>query len=296
MAGIPRSTIIRRGVTVAAAALTLTFIGFGARPGAAGSPAAPNDVVTPTTQHHTVGGITTGGPKTPPAPQRLTSSGLRPLTRSEADRLRGAIAHGGDPCIIDFDDDEAIALLPYNYAESTFVYSPWWNQKCGGNYARVYPTDDSHYHLGYSDPDVTTCSDPDNPYDTPVGVFSRGDDCEPIDPLTEPRSHIIPHLPSTHIRLDLIDPIGSAYKPQPFTLEQVRILYGPVRVCYRMPPEGPWVAAAPVGPFDLPGLVYCWASLGTGTWDLSDWTVGTVDVSFTGANGSVWGLDDLHLG
>ena len=63
-----------------------------------------------------------------------------------------------------------------------------------------------------------------------------------------------------------------------------------------MPPEGPWVAAAPVGPFDLPGLVYCWASLGAGLWDLSDWTVGTVDVSFTGANGSVWGLDDLHLG
>ncbi len=80
MAGISRSTIIRRGVTVAAAAMTLTLIGFGARPGAAGSSATPNDVVTPTTHHRTVGGITTGAPKTPPAPQRLTSAGLRPLT------------------------------------------------------------------------------------------------------------------------------------------------------------------------------------------------------------------------
>ncbi len=296
MAGIPRSTIILRGVTVAAAAMTLTLIGFGARPGAAGSPAPPNDVVTPTTHHHTVGGITTGAPQTPPAPQRLTSAGLRPLTRDEAARLRGAIAHGGDPCIIDFDDDEAIAWLPDNHAEWTFTYSPWWNQKCGGNYARVYPTEDNHYHLGYSDPDVAPCLDSDNPYDTPIGVYSRGDDCEPIDPLTESRSHINPHYPWSDVRLDLIDPSGSAYKPQPFTLEEVRILQAPMRVCYRMPPEGPWVVAAPVGPFDHPGLVYCWASLGTGLWDLSDWTVGTVDVSFTGANASPWGLDDLQLG
>ena len=140
------------------------------------------------------------------------------------------------------------------------------------------------------------CIDSDNPYDTPIGVYSRGDDCEPIDPLTESRSHINPHYPWSDVRLDLIDSMGSAYKPQPFTLEQVRILQAPMRVCYRMPPEGPWVAAAPVGPFDHPGLVYCWASLGTGLWDLSDWTVGTVDVSFTGATASPWGLDDLQLG
>ena len=291
-----QSTTTRRHLGAALATATLTVTALAVGVGAAGAHEPPTDPTpTPRTGVGTVGVYTSGAPLTPPPPQRLTASGLRPLTRAESDRLKGAVAHHGWTCDIDFDDDAAIALLPAN-AVDTFALSPWWNQLCGGDYARVYPTDVNHFHLGYVDSTIGPCIDPENPHDTPPGTFSRGEDCEPIDPVTEPRSDIHTHFPWNHIRLDLIDPIGSGYKPQPFTLERVRVLQAPVRICYRMPPEGPWVVAEPVGPFDLPGLVYCWASLSPGLWDLSDWTVGTVDVSFTEAAGDVWGLDDIRLG
>ena len=234
--------------------------------------------------------------KTPPPPQLLTSSGLRTLSRAEADRLRGGRVLGGASCEIDFDDDTAIGLLP-DGAETTFAYSPWWNQLCSGHYARVYPTDTDHLHLGYVDATIDVCVNAENPYDTPVGVFSRGDDCEPIDPVTEPRSSItVGHYANLHGRLDLIDAYGSDYTPRSFTLERMRILSAPARVCYRMPPQGPWIAAEPVGPFDEPGLVYCWASLTPGLWDLSEWTSGTIGVDFTGASDSLPAYDDFRLG
>jgi len=234
--------------------------------------------------------------KIPPPPQRLTSSGLRPLGRAEADRLRGGGVLRGVLCDIDFDDDAAMALLPGG-ALDTFAYSPWWNQLCSGsNYARVRPTDTDHLHVGYVDATIDVCINPENPYDTPVGVFSRGEDCEPIDPVTEPRSSItVGHYADRHGRLDVIDAWGSDYTPRPFTLERMRILSAPARVCYRMPPQGPWVVAEPVGPFDQPGLVYCWSSLAPGLWDLSAWTSGTVGVDFTGATGALPGYDDFRL-
>ena len=234
--------------------------------------------------------------RTPPPPQRLTSSGLRPLERGEVDRLRGGGVSRAISCDIDFDDDAAMALIP-NGAIDTFAYSPWWNQMCSGHYVRLYPTDTDHLHVGYVDTTIGPCLDSDNPYDTPGGLFSRGDDCEPIDPVTEPRSSItVGHFAKLHGRLDVIDSYGSDYTPRPFTLERMRILSAPARVCYRMPPQGPWVAAAPVGPFDEPGLVYCWPSLGPGLWDLSDWTSGTVSVDFVGSTDSLPGYDDFRLG
>ena len=235
------------------------------------------------------------GPRIPAAPQRLTARGLRQLTEAEARSLTGSSAHGGWSCEVDFDDDAAIALLP-SFAIDTFAYSPWWNQSCSGNYARVAPTDDHHFHLGYADPDVSTCLDADNPYDTPVGAWSKGDDCAPLDPLTEPRGYVLPHTPWNHLRLDRIDGYGSDYTPRPFTLERVRVVNAAAKVCYRMPPQGPWEAAAPAGPFDEPGLVYCWAALDPGYWDLSDWTVGTVGVTFTEGEDAIWGVDDIRMG
>lgn len=244
----------------------------------------------------TIGDLKTGGPLTPPAPQRLTSSGLRPLSRGEADRLTGGGRVNGASCDIDFDDDAAIAWIPGG-ALDTFALSPFWNQLCGSNYARVYPTDTDHLHLGYVDTSIGPCTDPKNPNGTPVGTFSRGEDCEPIDPVTEPRSYItVGHYADRRGRLDLIDAYGSDYTPRPFTLERMRILDGPARVCYRMPPEGPWEAAEPVGPFDKPGLVYCWASLSPGLWDLSGWTAGTVGVDFTGSSSTLPSYDDFRLG
>lgn len=176
-----------RGVAGAALALTLVvtvFIG-----GASASAATKrSDGDSATTSRTSATTSTTGdrgsaAASTPAAPQLLTASGLRPLTRAEADRLTGAQGLRGSACEIDFDDDAAISLLPGN-AVDTFAYSPWWNQLCGGNYARIYPTDISHFHLGYVDPAVLPCYDADNPFGTPVGVFARGEDCEPIDTVT----------------------------------------------------------------------------------------------------------------
>lgn len=235
-------------------------------------------------------------PRLAPPPQRLTSSGLRPLDRAEAERLRGGGVQRHAACDIDFDDDAAIALLP-DGAETTFAFSPWWNQLCNDRYVRVYPTDTDHLHLGYVDDTIDLCVDADNPYGTPLGTFSRGEDCEPIDPVTEPRSWInVGHYADLHGRLELVDAYGSDYTPRPFTLERMRIRSAPARVCYRMPASGGWIAAAPVGPFDKPGLVYCWASLSPGLWDLSEWTFGTVGVDFTGSTGSLPGYDDFRIG
>ena len=270
------------------AAATMTAIAAGAAL-AAGVTAAdadqrpPDGYATATTPAN-VGGITTRTPTVPPAPRRLTRRGtLEQLSEAEAARLVGGVAHGGGwSCDIDFDDDEAIDLLPYD-AIDTFALSPWWNQSCNGSYGRVVPTDEHHFHLGYVDPEVGLCLDPENPHDTPVGGWSKGEDCAPIDPVTEPRSNVMPHGYWYHLRLDKYDGFGSDDTPRPFTLERVRILSTATRVCYRMPPEGPWVVAPPASPFDEPGLVYCWASLSPGYWDLADWTGGTVGVTFTGS-------------
>ena len=220
-----------------------------------------------------VGRPPTTPPSSPPRWAPARSPGRNPSSASAADLVgiapwvgrrptgSAVAACRGDVCEIDFDDDAAIALLP-DGALDTFAYSPWWNQLCSGHYARVQPTDTDHLHVGYVDATIDVCIDPENPYDTPVGAFSRGEDCEPIDPVTEPRSSItVGHYANLHGRLDLIDAWGSDYTPRPFTLERMRILSAPARVCYRMPPQGPWVVAEPVGPFDEPGLVYCWSSL-----------------------------------
>lgn len=288
-----RTWRFRNTMRVAAAAtLAATVVGGG---GVAGAADRRLTDVAPTATT-TIGDLKTTSPLIPPAPQRLTSSGLSPLGRDEANRLTGGGRVNGTSCDIDFDDDAAIAWIPGG-ALDTFVLSPFWNQLCGSKYARVYPTDTNHLHLGYVDASIGLCSDPDNPNGTPLGTFSRGEDCEPIDPVTEPRSSItVGHYADRRGRLDLIDANGFDDTPRPFTLERMRILSGPARVCYRMPPEGPWEAAEPVGPFDEPGLVYCWASLSPGLWDLSVWTAGTVAVDFTGASGILPGYDDFRLG
>lgn len=280
-----------RGTTAAALAAMVFVAGNDVVAEADRAPADDSALVA-----STIGAGETEEARTPPPPQRLTSSGLRPLGRAEADRLRGDSVLRGVLCEIDFDDDAAMALLPGG-ALDTFAYSPWWIQLCSNsNYARVRPTDTNHLHVNYVDATIDVCINPQNPYDTPVGMYSRGEDCEPIDPVTEPRSFInVGHYANLHGRLYLTDAWGSDYTPRPFTLERMRILSAPARVCYRMPPEGPWVAAEPVGPFDEPGLVYCWSSLSPGLWDLSGWTSGTVGVDFTGASDALPGYDDFRL-
>ena len=188
-----------------AATATMIFIGGHGPAGAADRPPADD---APGSMSMTVA-VEGQVVRTPPPPQHLTSSGLRPLERGEVDRLRGGGVSRAVSCDIDFDNDAAMALIP-NGAIDTFAYSPWWNQMCSGHYVRVYPTDTDHLHVGYVDTTIGPCLDSNNPYDTPGGLFSRGDDCEPIDPVTEPRSSItVGHFAKLHGRLDVIDSYGS---------------------------------------------------------------------------------------
>ena len=142
--------------------------------------------------------------------------------------------------IIDFDDDGAIAFLPDTTPTDTSPTRRGGTRCAAGNYAHVFPTEDSHFHLGYvRRRTIGRASTRTTRTTHRSASFSRGDDCEPIDPLTEPRSDINTALPVERLPArPLSTRSDSGYKPQPFTLEQVRILQAPVRVCYRMPPDG----------------------------------------------------------
>jgi hypothetical protein len=245
-------------------------------------------------------GATQGPPptklRTPAAPLVLDAGRLRPATRSELDRLSGGPAAQGSPdCKVDFDDDAAVALL--GGAKDTFVYSPWWNQICADSYVRVVPINDNHFHLTYQDPDVTNCANPDNEYGTAFLEMARGaEECEPIDPVTEPRGFAHSMFAQDIISIGRIDLYGSDYSPRPFTFERIKVVNAGVRVCFRLKPDGPWEAAEPPGPGDHPAQ-WCWASLTTGTWDLSAYTAGSIEVTVTsnGDGSANYAIDNLWL-
>jgi hypothetical protein len=240
--------------------------------------------------------VVPGAPRTPGAPMVLDGRRLRPATAAELVRLRGR-AQSGYPyeCDVDFDDDAAIAAV--GGAKDTFVYSPWWNQICTDSYVRVSPTNINHFHLLYEDPDVTNCQNADNDYGTALFDMARGaQECEPIDPVTEPRSYAHSMFAADILTIGRIDVYGSDYSPRPFTFERITIVNAPLRVCFRLAPDGPWEAAEPPGPGDHPAQ-YCWASLGAGTWDLSDFTAGSIAVTVTsdGDGSANYAIDDLRL-
>jgi len=240
--------------------------------------------------------VAPGAIRNPGAPMVLEGRQLRPATGTELDRLRGRQPSlGATTCIVDFDDDDAVALL--GGAKDTFVYSPWWNQICYDSYVRVVPTNINHFHLLYTDPDVTPCQNSDNDYGTAFLEMGRGaDECEPIDPVTEPRSYAHSMFAQDILSIGRIDVNGWDYSARPFTLERITIVDAPLRVCFRLPADGPWEAAEPPGPGDHPAQ-YCWPSLGAGTWNLSDFTTGSIAVTVTsdGDGSPNYSMDDLRL-
>jgi hypothetical protein len=233
----------------------------------------------------------------PGAPLVDDGGRLRRATTIELDRLTAAprTSLGSPDCTVDFDDDDAVALL--GGAEYTFAFSPWWNQRCGDSWVRVYPTNIDHFHLTYADPDITNCLNPDNEYGTLAGEMARGaEECEPIDPVTEPRGFAHSMFAQDIIAVDRILANGFDYSTKSFTFERIKVVDAGLRVCFRVEPEGPWEAAAPPGPGDHPAQ-YCWPSLGTGTWDLSAYTAGAVGVTVTsnGDGAANYGIDNLWL-
>ncbi|MGD9705982.1 MAG: hypothetical protein AB7Q42_21055 [Acidimicrobiia bacterium] len=278
----------RRASLVVGAGLTIALASIG----------AAAQVSASTTPSNPIGatGFTAPKLRIPSAPLVLEQGRFRPANRSELDRLSaGRSAQGAPNCIVDFDDDAAVQLV--GGAHDTFVYSPWWNQECGDSWVRVYPTNINHYHLTYADPDVTVCLNPSNEYGTPVGLIARdAQECEPIDPVTEPRGFLHSMFANDIIEIGRIDLYGGNYTPRPFTFERIKVVNAGVRVCFQLEPDGPWEAAEPPGPGDHPAQ-YCWPSLGTGTWDLSNYTSGAIRVTVTsdGDGSANFGIDNLHL-
>ena len=138
-----------RTATVAAFAVVLASVVAGS----SAVSAAPDDAAA--------GSISTRPPKIlePGPPMVLDGGRLRAASSAELGRLSTPRATLGSPdCTVDFDDDDAIALL--GGAKDTFVFLPWWNQKCGSSWVRVFPTNIDHFHLTYADADVTNCLNP----------------------------------------------------------------------------------------------------------------------------------------
>ena len=130
--------------------------------------------------------------------------------------------------------------LPLGGAKDTFVFLPRWNQRCGDSWVRVFPTNIDHFHLTYADADVTNCLNPDNEYGTLLGEIARGaDECEPIDPVTEPRGFLHSMFAQDIIAIDRIIANGFDLSPRPFTLERIKVVDAGLRVCFRLEPEGP---------------------------------------------------------
>jgi hypothetical protein len=283
---MPPFMVRTRSVMAAAVIVTSATAVTGS---AAASPVSPSPiVVTPSAPPARI--------RTPSVPLVLDGRDLRAPTRTELGRLTGGAPAQGEPnCVVDFDDDDAVELI--GGALYTFVYSPWWNQVCSDSYVRVVPTNLDHFHLTYQDPDVTNCLNADNEYGTALGEMARGaEECEPIDPVTEPRGYLHSMFASDIIAIERIDLYGSDYTPRPFTFERIKVVDAGVRVCFQLPVDGPWEAAEPPGPGDHPAQ-YCWPSLDEGTWDLSAYTSGAVRVTVTsdGDGSANFSIDNLWM-
>ena len=81
---------------------------------------------------------------------------------------------------------------------------------------------------------------------------------------------------------------------QEFTLSRIEVKGAPVRLCFWLP--GLWEAAEPP-PEGLIVGSYCWSELGVGTWDLSGYTDGSIEVLVQVADSGDgnFALDNIHL-
>lgn len=308
----------RRRAAVALTAAALASMALTAPAWADGGPAmaSPTTVTTATTSPplRTVGTSSTttapptgsgalapaaGTPIVPPPPTGWPPAPTRSAATSPAPSGRlttGSASLGTINCTTTFDEDESIDLLP-NDALDTFVVSPWWNQQCSGDWIRIYPSAGSnHYHLIYTDPDVTNCLNADNDHDTPLGQLARGaQECEPIDPVTEPRSYINTMIGADVLTIERLDGDEPGYPRRPFTLRQITIKNHAAKLCFKL--GGPWEAAEPPAEGEVPGT-YCWNQLDPATYDLTSYTEGSMYVTVTLAHPDDdpnFGIDTVKL-
>lgn len=191
---------------------------------------------------------------------------------------RGPSAAPDVDCFVDFDDDLVIQTYMADGAEDTF-YDSHWYQKCFDDYypaVAVKHTYWGHFHLGYEDARVGPCSGNPSDWGRKADPFPADDDdisewvaapcVSDIDPVTEPRSGISPHLPGEQARILAYDDGGYL----PFQLRTLEVVSGQVEVC-RLP-AGPFEAA---GPGDGPWQC---TTLGVGYFDLSNVVPDAIEV------------------
>jgi hypothetical protein len=158
-------------------------------------------------------------------------------------------------CLVDFDDDLVLQYSIPNAAYDTFMNAPWY-QACNTTHyypaVAVKPMEYGHFHLGYEDPRIGPCAgdttdwgrhtDPAPAVDDPAFIDWFLDPCaSAIDPVTEPRSGIMPHLSGQRAQVFAYDGDGHL----PFQLTKLQVVGGDVEVCHL--PPGPWEAASPGG-------------------------------------------------
>lgn len=207
--------------------------------------------------------------------------------------VKGFTTGGGSPggffnsCFIDFNDSVVLSSLP-DHAIDSVVEWPFWNQYCpqfSDTAVSVEPVGSSHYHLGYVDETIRWCLDLET-FGRPVDPDDAASDCDPIDPLTEPRSGVQPHVENYSIRVFAYD--TQTKDRVKLDLNQIRILSGQAEVCF-VKTDLPWITAEPTD--DPPG--YC-GDLGPGNWDVSESVIDAHEVRIY-ARSSNMSFTDLRI-
>lgn len=195
-------------------------------------------------------------------------------------------------CIVDFNDSGALGLSePSLWFDR--IYLPWFQNCNGGGFVDIRPLVNSHFHVGYEDPNVLPCPSHDQAYPS---IIEDDGECNFVDVPTEPRTYMTTHTPTEYMWLRAR---GVLDQWTTFALNQVRIAgNNAVRICYRKDQEVDlsWLTSG-VEQGTIPGVWLCWSKLDPGTWDLSNYVWNVTDVKITGADHSAgpFSLDDFHF-
>jgi hypothetical protein len=204
-----------------------------------------------------------------------TDSLLFPEQASATARTSGT----GVSDYVDFNDQLALSLLP-GYAANMFAYAPFYIQQVGnawvhvkennnGNYSAAFKSNYGHYHLDYS---FVPCIMPDGTFGKPTYI---GNGCRSIDPLTQPRK-LSTHDGGQWIKIYAYDYTNPS---RVFDLLNIKVVNGPIRLRYKK----------------QNGIWYEWASLGTGTWNLSSYSTGIKEVLISGTSLSSVSIDNIGV-
>jgi len=195
-------------------------------------------------------------------------------------------------CVVDFNDSNALRLTEASLWFDR-VYGGWYQNCAGSGYIRIKTLVNSHFHLGYEDPDIVPCFGNDQAY--PSRMDTSGN-CEYVDILQEPRTHLSSHTSTEIIDIRVYDESGYL----PFNLNQIAVVgVTPIRFCYKKAQQdnspAEWVVNDPPGN-SSPGVWQCWNQLDTGVWDLSNWVTDAIQVKISASNlAGSFSIDNIYI-